>query len=107
MSTVTVTAITDFLYGDQAVVRGARVEMRPIDAVLLARQQKVSLTRGYQARVLEADPVNRPDRTDLPPAIDGGDVPMLAQTEFSLPAEVEPTPKRRRYRRRDLTAETS
>ena len=80
MSIVIVTAIDSFPYGDRMVERGDRVEMPPIDAVVLARQRKVSLSRGYQARVLESEPAV---------------------------AEPEPKPKRRRYRRRDLTAETS
>jgi hypothetical protein len=89
MPSVTVTAITAFEYEGRDIARGdALVIDPPVKALVLARQGKVSLARQYLTRAIQPDPE--------PPQ------PTRRRRRKSEEADA---PKRR-YRRRDMTAET-
>ena len=77
LETVAVPALCAFTHKGRSFVRGELVKLPPVEALALARVGKVSLSRHYQTR-------------DVAPEV-----------------EPEPeAPRRRRYRRRDMTAET-
>lgn len=82
MRVVTVTAKRSFAYCGQPVTAGQVLQMRAVDAASMARSGHVSL----------ASVAHRAHRAE-------------AQAE-SVPSELE-APKKRRYRRRDLQAESA
>lgn len=87
MRTVTVPAIAGFTFQGRAVEAGEWLTLTPLEAATLARQRRVSLTRGYQTRQIV--PATNP--APLPDPI----------------PEPDPTQRRRRSRRRDLAAESA
>lgn len=76
MTVVEVPAVKRMAYRGQTYVAGEVVPMRPIDALVASRRGEVSLTRGV---VIQKDPEPAP--------------------------EPAPVRRRRRYTRRDLSAE--
>ena len=77
MALVSVPAIKDFTYHGRSYVRGEIVTTEPVHASIMARHGYVSLSKHYQTRDITPDPEPVPDpRT------------------------------KRRYRRRDMQAET-
>lgn len=104
MQTVTVPLIRSYEHEGRYVAAGESITVTPLEALALARRGVVSLTRGYQHRALSAAPYR--------PAIEA----EIVVTEPTIEAqktrrrrkvtELPPTDKpKRRYRRRDLTAE--
>lgn len=84
MSTASYPVLKAFTYDGRDVAPGDMVTMPPIDAAIHGRKGHISLTRGAIAtRALTAE------RADVP----AEEAPVLIETP------------RRRYRRRDLTAE--
>ena len=77
LDTVSVPALCAFTHKGRSFVRGELVNLPPVEALALARSGKVSLSRHYQAR------------------------DVVTETEL----EPEPVRVKRRYRRRDMTAE--
>ena len=78
MPTVTVPAIRSFTFAGSFVAAGSSLTCTPLEASILAREGKVSLTKGYKTRALTA----------------------------SRTPEPEAPKRRRRYKRVDMTAET-
>lgn len=77
MSKVNVTALTPFTYRGAAITGGQPIEMDAADAVVAARRGEISLSRGVHRRAMEAQR-----------------------------AKVDADKPKRRYRRRDMQAET-
>lgn len=96
MQTVTVTALQPFSHEGQNVQPGDVLEVRAVDAAALKYQGRAKLG-GYRTAAIE-------------PQSSGFELPTsnFPQSEVAEPAEESEaiaTPRRRRYRRRDLTAE--
>lgn len=88
MKHVTVTALRDFTYRDKNVTAGEVFQMPALDASIAMRNQQVSGSRhpGLSRASLQPDPEPTPEPTPEP------------QT---------PVKSKRRYRRRDLVAESA
>lgn len=95
VKTVTVPAITDFVYEGRAFSAGQSITVSPVQAAALHRQQKVSLTRGYRTAAVRAVAAEPEPESE----------PTLQSTQEAGPEPEQPR-QRRRYRRRDLTAES-
>lgn len=81
MERITVTAIRDFSHDGIDYHRGDHVELTPLEAAILGDKGCVSLTKpAYRTQALKAD-------------------------EPATPEAETATPKRRRYRRRDMVAD--
>jgi hypothetical protein len=65
VSLVSVPALCAFTHEGRSYVRGEMVDVTPRDASILARQNKVSLTKIYQTKVETATGVGRYRRRDM------------------------------------------
>lgn len=91
---IAVTARVSLTYEGRSVASGTPLMVSPVDAAILNRKQQI--TFGHPA-VATRELIASAD--DDPPD------PAAPATESS--PDAEPTPRRRRYRRRDLTAESA
>ena len=93
VTAVTVTAIEDFEHGRLNVERGQLLRMAPVEALVAARQGRVSLTVG--ARVVPRDQRAQPPQPERPMRRPG-------KKRKKEPARADTS---RQYRRRDLVPE--